>query len=71
MMPVFPSWQQGAWAALDILLVALLIYQVLMMIRGTLKERRSTVGSITAGGVVEPSASGDGSTGAGAASWCR
>jgi diadenylate cyclase len=34
-MPVFPSWQQGAWAALDILLVALLIYQVLMMIRGT------------------------------------
>jgi diadenylate cyclase len=34
-MPVIPSWQQGAWAALDILLVALLIYQVLMMIRGT------------------------------------
>jgi diadenylate cyclase len=34
-MPVFPLWQQGAWAALDILLVALLIYQVLMMIRGT------------------------------------
>jgi diadenylate cyclase len=34
-MPVFQSWQQGAWAALDILLVALLIYQVLMMIRGT------------------------------------
>ncbi len=35
MMPVFQSWQQGAWAALDILLVALLIYQVLVMIRGT------------------------------------
>jgi len=34
-MPVFQSWQQGAWAALDILLVALLIYQVLVMIRGT------------------------------------
>jgi diadenylate cyclase len=34
-MPVFTSWEQGAWAALDILLVALLIYQVLMMIRGT------------------------------------
>jgi len=33
--PVFQSWQQGAWAALDILLVALLIYQVLVMIRGT------------------------------------
>ncbi len=29
------SWQQGAWVALDILLVALLIYQVLVMIRGT------------------------------------
>ena len=35
MTPVFTSWSQGAWAALDILLVALLIYQVLVMIRGT------------------------------------
>src|SRR5579864_6600430 len=34
-MPVITSWQQGAWIALDILLVALLIYQVLVMIRGT------------------------------------
>jgi diadenylate cyclase len=34
-MPVFTSWSQGAWAALDILLVALLVYQVLVMIRGT------------------------------------
>src|SRR5262252_1718650 len=34
-MPVISSWQQGAWIALDILLVALLIYQVLVMIRGT------------------------------------
>jgi len=33
--PLFQTWQQGAWAALDILLVALLIYQVLVMIRGT------------------------------------
>jgi len=33
--PLIPSWQQGAWIALDILLVALLIYQVLVMIRGT------------------------------------
>jgi len=33
--PVITSWQQGLWAALDILLVALLIYQVLVMIRGT------------------------------------
>jgi diadenylate cyclase len=33
--PFFTSWSQGAWAALDILLVALLIYQVLVMIRGT------------------------------------
>jgi diadenylate cyclase len=33
--PVITSWQQGAWAALDILLVAVLIYQVLAMIRGT------------------------------------
>ena len=29
------SWGQGAWIALDILLVALLIYQLLVMIRGT------------------------------------
>ena len=35
MAPVITSWQQGLWAALDILLVALLIYQVLVMIRGT------------------------------------
>ena len=35
MMPVFTTWSQAAWAALDILLVALLIYQVLVMIRGT------------------------------------
>ncbi len=34
-MPVFTSWQQGVWAALDILLVALIIYQLLVMIRGT------------------------------------
>jgi diadenylate cyclase len=34
-IPVITSWQQGAWIALDILLVALLIYQVLVMIRGT------------------------------------
>lgn len=34
-MPVITSWQQGVWIALDILLVALLIYQVLVMIRGT------------------------------------
>jgi diadenylate cyclase len=33
--PVITSWQQGAWAGLDIFLVALLIYQVLVMIRGT------------------------------------
>jgi diadenylate cyclase len=33
--PVIISWTQGAWIALDILLVALLIYQVLVMIRGT------------------------------------
>lgn len=35
MLPVVTSWTQGAWIALDILLVALLIYQVLVMIRGT------------------------------------
>lgn len=34
-MPVITTWSQGAWVALDILLVALLIYQVLVMIRGT------------------------------------
>src|SRR5450631_1279557 len=34
-IPVISSWQQGVWVALDILLVALLIYQVLTMIRGT------------------------------------
>jgi diadenylate cyclase len=33
--PVITSWTQVAWIALDILLVALLIYQVLIMIRGT------------------------------------
>lgn len=38
MPPVITSWsqaQQIAWIALDILLVSLLIYQVLVMIRGT------------------------------------
>jgi len=35
LLPVITSWTQGAWIALDILLVALLIYQVLVMIRGT------------------------------------
>jgi diadenylate cyclase len=35
LLPVITSWQQGAWIALDIFLVALLIYQVLVMIRGT------------------------------------
>ena len=35
MPPVITSWTQGAWIALDIILVALLIYQVLVMIRGT------------------------------------
>lgn len=34
-MPVITSWTQAAWIGLDILLVALLIYQVLVMIRGT------------------------------------
>jgi diadenylate cyclase len=34
-IPVITRWQQGAWIALDILLVAVLIYQVLVMIRGT------------------------------------
>jgi diadenylate cyclase len=33
--PVITSWSQAAWVALDILLVALLIYQVMVMIRGT------------------------------------
>jgi len=35
LLPVITSWSQAAWIALDILLVALLIYQVLVMIRGT------------------------------------
>lgn len=35
MTPVITTWQQAAWVALDILLVAILIYQVLVMIRGT------------------------------------
>jgi diadenylate cyclase len=35
LLPVITSWQHGAWIALDIFLVALLIYQVLVMIRGT------------------------------------
>ena len=35
MTPVITTWQQAAWVALDILLVAVLIYQVLVMIRGT------------------------------------
>ena len=35
MPPAITSWTQGAWIALDIILVALLIYQVLVMIRGT------------------------------------
>ncbi|MFZ0734518.1 MAG: diadenylate cyclase CdaA [Candidatus Sulfotelmatobacter sp.] len=35
LLPVITPWTQGAWIALDILLVALLIYQVLVMIRGT------------------------------------
>ena len=35
MIPIITSWQQGVWNAIDILLVALLIYQVLVMIRGT------------------------------------
>ncbi len=35
MTPLFTSWSQAAWAALDIFLVAVLIYQVLVMIRGT------------------------------------
>jgi len=33
--PAITSWTQAAWVALDILLVSLLIYQVLVMIRGT------------------------------------
>lgn len=35
MIPVITSWQQWIWIGLDIFLVALLIYQVLVMIRGT------------------------------------
>jgi len=34
-LPVITSWTHAAWIALDILLVSLLIYQVLVMIRGT------------------------------------
>jgi diadenylate cyclase len=34
-IPILTSRTQAAWAALDILLVAVLIYQVLVMIRGT------------------------------------
>jgi diadenylate cyclase len=34
-VPVITSWSQAAWVALDILLVGFLIYQVLVMIRGT------------------------------------
>jgi diadenylate cyclase len=34
-VPVITSWTQAAWIALDIVLVALLIYQLLAMIRGT------------------------------------
>lgn len=34
-MPVITTWSQAAWVTLDIFLVALLIYQVLVMIRGT------------------------------------
>lgn len=35
MPELITSWTQAAWIVLDILLVALLIYQVLVMIRGT------------------------------------
>ncbi len=35
MTPAITPWTQTAWVALDILLVAILIYQVLVMIRGT------------------------------------
>ena len=35
MLPVITSWTQVAWIAVDILLVAIIIYQVLVMIRGT------------------------------------
>ena len=35
LLPLITSWPRGAWIALDILLVAVLIYQVLVMIRGT------------------------------------
>jgi diadenylate cyclase len=34
-MPVITTWSHAAWVALDILLVATLIYHVLVMIRGT------------------------------------
>jgi len=35
LLPLITSWPRAAWIAVDILLVALLIYQVLVMIRGT------------------------------------
>ena len=35
MLPVITSWTQATWVALDILLVSVLIYQVLVIIRGT------------------------------------
>lgn len=35
MIPVITSWTQAVWIALDVLLVSLLIYQILVMIRGT------------------------------------
>jgi diadenylate cyclase len=35
LIPVITSWTQAVWIAVDILLVSLLIYQVLVMIRGT------------------------------------
>jgi diadenylate cyclase len=34
-IPVITSWTQAVWIALDVLLVSLLIYQILVMIRGT------------------------------------
>jgi diadenylate cyclase len=35
LIPVITSWTQAIWVAVDILLVSLLIYQLLVMIRGT------------------------------------
>jgi len=35
LLPLVTTWPRAAWIALDIILVALLIYQVLVMIRGT------------------------------------